>query len=221
MKTGLRRAACVALCALSADARAHGSVQGLGNFFGGAVHPLLEPAHLIALIAFGLLIGPRFAESHPAAVVFTLATIAGGVAAAFGVSVDTDTVLLAAAAVTGLAAVLAAPLPKVLYVASALVLGLGIGLGSRPDGPLNSAALTALAGSCLGAGAWMVNVVAFAQAMRKPWMRVLVRVFASWVSAASLLVLALILSGHPLNPSVPADANAGAETAPSLDLRRN
>ena len=36
---------------------AHSPMQGIGNFYGGILHPILVPSHLLALLSLGLLIG--------------------------------------------------------------------------------------------------------------------------------------------------------------------
>src|SRR5262245_62430879 len=52
---------CVALVsaflAATSPASAHAVIPGVGGFAGGLVHPLLVPAHLIALLVLGLFIG--------------------------------------------------------------------------------------------------------------------------------------------------------------------
>ena len=41
----------------SKGAIAHGAFKGIGNFYGGVLHPVVVPAHLLALIAAGLFVG--------------------------------------------------------------------------------------------------------------------------------------------------------------------
>ena len=40
-------------------ALAHGPMPGVGSFYGGLLHPVMVPSHLITLVALGLLIGQR------------------------------------------------------------------------------------------------------------------------------------------------------------------
>ena len=49
---------CFSLC-LPDAARAHSTIQGLEGFSGGALHPLTTPAHLLVIVALGLLTGQR------------------------------------------------------------------------------------------------------------------------------------------------------------------
>ena len=219
MKTGLRWLVLSALVLASADACAHGSAKGLGSFFGGVVHPLIEPSHLISLTTFALLIGPRFETLKPVALWFAGGSVAGGVLAAFGMEAHTDTLLLVCAALVGLAVVIARPLPVAVYRIAAVAIGLGIGLGSLPDSGPGLGPWVSLAGSCIGAPVFMVNLAMLVEAMKKPWMRILVRVFGSWATACAILVLSLVAAGRPLD-SIATPASAAGAVAP-LDLRRN
>lgn len=209
----------VTLALASIDAHAHGSVKGLGSFFSGVVHPLLEPAQLIGLVTMALLLGPRLESSRPADLCFALASVAGGIGVAFGANIDTDTVLLCCAAFVGLAVVVAQPLPRWVYSVAGVIMGFGIGIGSRPEATPGFGVWATLAGSCLGAPVWMLNLAALVQAMRKPWMQVLVRVFGSWATECSILVLSLVLTGRPLGSMTGAPLPEG-KSAP-LDVRRN
>ena len=123
----------VALLGFSQRASAHGSVGGLGNFFSGVLHPLLEPAQLIALVGLGLFLGQRgLARTRPAVPLFLLSTTLGLLAAGYGFAPDVDAPLLVAAALCGLAVATAMPLPAALCAAVAGLVGLGVGLGSAP-----------------------------------------------------------------------------------------
>ena len=220
MKIASRLVVGLALTLISAGASAHGSVKGLGDFFSGVVHPLLEPAHLVGLAAFSLLIGPRFDSLKPTALWFAGGCVLGGVCVALGARLDTDTLLLAASALVGLAVVIARPLPRLAYEVAAGTIGIAIGLGSRSDGVAGAAVWVMLAGSCLGAPVFMVNLAMLVEAMKKPWMRILIRVFGSWTTACSILVLSLIAAGHPLN-SITDPASSSGTVAPLDNVRRN
>ena len=49
--------AAAATLAAAANARAHGSLEGVGDFYAGLLHPVVAPAELVAIIAVGLLLG--------------------------------------------------------------------------------------------------------------------------------------------------------------------
>lgn len=187
----------VALLAASSAALAHGSVQGVDHFSGGLLHPLVEPTHLLALVTLGLLIGQRgIAKAEGALLGFAAGILLGLVCAAFGWTFDADLALLSLAALTGALVAISFALPAPVYVAIATALGAGIGMGSNPDAFTGSALLATLSGAGLGAALFLLCIAAIVNPLRKPWLAILVRVFGSWACAASVLVLALWLSGQ-------------------------
>jgi urease accessory protein len=210
----------IALLALSGEAAAHGSVKGLGNFSNGFLHPLIEPTHLISLVALGLVIGQRGLErSEPAASCFAAGSVAGLALAGFGWTLETEVPLLAIAALAGILVATSATLPRLIYGVGAALFGLGIGLGSRPELASGSAMIATLVGAGLGANVWMLNVVALVMLLKRPWLLILVRVVGSWASASAILVLALWISGrHAPVPS--GQPGLSSESGLQLDTRR-
>lgn len=189
---------CLAL-ALPGAALAHGSIQGVDHFSGGLLHPLVEPTHLLSIVALGLLVGQRgIARGEAALFCFAAGVAAGLIAAAFAPSLDGDVPLLAIALLAGLVVALALPLPGAALAAIAGVIGAGVGIGSNPEALSGPPLAAALAGAGIGATLWLLAVAAIVNTLHKPWLRVLVRVIASWASASSILVLALWLSQGPL-----------------------
>lgn len=216
MAQRLRATAALAFASLPNIASAHGTTAGLGTFFSGVVHPLLEPAHLVAMIALGLLIGqwPEGEEPHGVRPAFAAAVLGGAIAAGAGVSLETDVALLVAAMVAGLSVVLAVRPPWLACAALGVTIGAGIGLGSRPDVATTRDLVTTLAGVVIGVVSWTLTAAVVTQAMRAraPWLRILVRVLASWVAASAILVLALVLSGRPLQGSAASPDVAAARS---------
>ncbi len=207
-----RTALLIALLAMSGEAAAHSSIPGLGHFSGGLLHPLVEPTHLIAIVALGLLIGQRgLAHMEAALVCFAIGSTLGLAAAGLAWTVDAQTALLALAALAGIAVATSARLPSRVCGLIAVLLGIGIGLGSRPESASGVSMVSALVGTGLGASLWLLVVVAVVNQLRRPWLLILVRVLGSWASASSILVLALWISGrHVVSPAPPAPATAAA-----------
>ena len=56
-----RRAAILLITILitPGTALAHGSIEGIGDFYSGILHPALVPAHLLVLLSLGLLLGQQ------------------------------------------------------------------------------------------------------------------------------------------------------------------
>jgi hydrogenase/urease accessory protein HupE len=191
----VRRGAFVALCIVSQGAAAHGSVAGLGNFFSGVVHPLFEPAQLIALVALGLLIGQRgLAATQPAGLSFVLGALLGLLAVVLGAAPNVDPFLLAGAGLIGLAVLTALHLPRAVCALIAANVGLGVGLGSAPEAVAGSARIVMLLGSGVGVCVWMFNVVGLVHEAKRPCLRIGVRIVGSWIAASALLVTALALA---------------------------
>lgn len=187
-----------------AGAWAHSPVPGLGHFYNGALHPLVVPAHLVALIALGLWLGQRRVLEVPAAMAALIVATPVGLAlsGSFG-GLDTDTVTLAVGAMVALAVVAARALPRFTMTGLVAVLGLAIGLGSGPDGLGGSARWLSLAGTWLGVVVATSLIAAATEFARRDWMQVGVRVVASWVAASALIVLTLAWVGprtHSVKP---------------------
>jgi hydrogenase/urease accessory protein HupE len=192
--------AALALAAVAAPgaAWAHGTIAGAGAFYSGALHPLVSPAHLIALLTLGLAIGQR-AEPEVERTGAPLAALA--VALAIGLSLhaaagdpDTDRVLLAGAALVGVGVAAAWRWPAPWLVVLAAAVGVAAGLASGPSGVQGSARATMLAGTGLAAFAVTAYAAVMTATIRQPWLQIAVRVLGSWFAAAALLVLALGLA---------------------------
>lgn len=207
----------IALLVVSSTALAHGSVQGVDHFSGGLLHPLVEPTHLLSIVALGLLLGQRgIARSEGALLAFAAGTLLGLCAAALGWTFDADLALLVFAALAGALVAASFALPAAVHVAMAGVGAAGVGLGANPDAYSGAALLAALSGAGLGAGLLLLCVAAVVNPLRKAWLRILVRVVGSWACAASVLVLALWVSGR----HAPVPEAAPLSSAMSIDTRR-
>ena len=203
--------ASVGLLLVPGVALAHGSSPGLVGFFSGFIHPLVEPAHLIALIAFVLLIGQQGLQTTDLGLpALCIASGVGLLIAGLGWPMNTDVALLACAAVIGIAVVLARSLPRAIYVIAGAWIGLGIGLASAPDGPRGSAMIVTMLGTWAGASVWAAYGSSVVDSLKRPWVLVLVRVVASWMAACAVLFLALSVA--PKKPeSAPTVSTLGSQ----------
>ena len=192
-------------------ARAHGDLERLGPFYAGALHPLLVPAHLVALLALGLLVGQRGLKSNRHALTMLLLTLATGLGVAAAASdplswaTALERLLLLVAALAALATLSVVPLPRAAPIALAGVVGLGIGLGSAPevtsavpDAALGPAWMTwsTVAGTLLGAFVTAALVAALVDGAPAHWARLATRIAASWLAASAMLVFALAFVGR-------------------------
>jgi urease accessory protein len=191
-----RRAFTMALPAAAASpAWAHSPIPGIGNFYNGALHPFISPAHLIVLLALGLWLGQQGLEGARRFLLVFAASLALGLAlhSAAG-DPDTDRWLLVLAALIGLAVAAAYVAPAALAGAFCGAAGLAVGLASGPSGVEGTARGVMLAGTFCGATLACAYVMAMVTLAQRPWMRIAARVIGSWLAAAALLVLALSIA---------------------------
>lgn len=174
---------------------AHAPIAGGDGFYGGLLHPLFVPAHLLAVIGLGLLIGQQDTGRTALSLNFVVALVAGlvAIALAAGPSRAND-VLIVSAAGAGLLVAAARPLPQVIGWPLAAVTGAAIGLDSPPDVVDLRTATVMLIGTGFGAVILVVVIVEGIAVLRRDWQRIGVRIAGSWTAAAAILVLALRLA---------------------------
>jgi len=181
------------LAAAPGSALAHSPFQGLSSFLNGILHPLMVPAHLLLLLALGLLIGKHDPARHqPVVLAFLLASIAGLLITHSADVLLLPAVLLASTVVIGLLVVANVPVHPRLLLLAALACGLMLGLDSNPEVYTGKALSGALFGSGIGIYLLLIYPMGLADSMRnRAWQRIGVRVLGSWISASALLVLTL------------------------------
>jgi urease accessory protein len=185
-----------ALLVTMSPARAHGMASGIGGFYGGLLHPLLVPAHVLALAALGLCIGQQAPRQRAALLALFAASLAAGViviVSAFAVTAADDAILGVAAA-AGLA--LAAARTHWLFVSAplAVIAGAAVELDSVPEEISMSATFLGLAGTAVAAFLIVMLVSDLTAYWRRDWQRIAVRIAGSWIAASAILVLALRLA---------------------------
>jgi len=175
---------------------AHSPIQGIGDFYNGLLHPLLVPAHLLLLMAVGLFLGQQ--EHKRIELVlgsYAVAIMLGLTGAWFSVGTGMETWTLAASAIIGL--LVAARFQSAFWWSLVVVLMAGflLGIDSAQNELAGKNKLAALFGSAIAIYFLVLYPMALAEyCNRKPWQRIGIRVIGSWVTASSLLVLALSLS---------------------------
>jgi urease accessory protein len=182
--------AAVALLAMAEPAAAH-AVFGITGFAGGLLHPLLVPAHLMAVAALGLLIGQQ-GWGTSVSIVYAVAVCAGLGTIALGiVPTLAEETLLAAAAAIGLLVAWAWPVLWPVGAGLAAVAGFALALDSPPEAISLTEANLMLLGTALSATALLVAVAWLVSRLRRHWQRIGVRIVGSWIAASAILVLAL------------------------------
>jgi urease accessory protein len=189
----LRGAAVAALALDAGPAVAHEVVAGIGGFYGGLLHPLLVPAHVLALTGLGLFIGaqPRRLWAGLTGA-FATSLIIGVIAIVSAASpLYQDDVVVAVAAVAGMLVALARPIAALLGVPFVAIAGVAIMLDSVPHEISMQTTFVALVGTVVAVFGVTICVAAAARAAARDWQRIGVRILGSWIAASAILVLAL------------------------------
>lgn len=183
----------IAVVAMTAGpALAHPPPLGIGGFSGGLLHPLFVPAHAMALLGLGLLIGQQAGWGRVVLVCAAAGLAAGLIVMTRGaVPVLMNEALLGLAGVTGLLLAAAWPLPKAIGYALAVAAGLAVALDSPPEVLSISEANLMLAGTGLGAAMMLLLAALASSRLRGGWRRTGVRIVGSWIAASAILVLVL------------------------------
>jgi urease accessory protein len=185
------------LVLLSAEpALAHSPIKGIGSFYNGLLHPILVPAHLLLLVSAGLLFGQRGSQKIELILgSFALATLTGLTAAWFSIFSEMETSILVLAATIGLLIAVNPQIRLQWYIVIALLTGFFLGIDSAQEELFGKDKLASLFGS--GVAIYFLSLYPMALANyfnKKSWQKIGIRILGSWVTASSLLVLALALS---------------------------
>jgi len=161
--------------------------------FAGLLHPLIVPAHVLAIAALALLIGQQsWGRNVPMVYAVAVLTGLGAIAMAY-VPKFNEEMLLALAAIAGLVAALARPLPQGLGALLAAAIGLSLALDSPPEALALLQSNLTLLGTALGAVLLLLVLLQGTARLRHHWQRIGARVLGSWIAAIAILVLALRL----------------------------
>jgi urease accessory protein len=177
-------------------ALAHGSIQGMGSFYGGMLHPFLVPAHVLVLFSLGLFLGQQAIVDLPVGFPAFMGGLATGLLiAAAGIVSLPSPVVLALAATLGVLVAAAFALPPALCAALTIGVGLAVGVDSPSDALTVGGRAAALIGTGLSAILGVFYAATLVERLRRGWQRILVRVLGSWICASASLILALALAG--------------------------
>ena len=188
----LRAGSIIAFLISAAPAQAHVPIEGVGGFYGGLLHPILVPAHALALLALGIFIGQRQHGRGTAVLIFAAALVAGLIAIALAVGeLPAEEVLLGTTALVALLVAMAWTPPGPLAWLLAAVAGAALALDSPPQTTSIEEGTIMLIGTGLGACIAVATVVEGAQYVTHEWQRIAVRVLGSWIAASAILVLAM------------------------------
>jgi hydrogenase/urease accessory protein HupE len=173
---------------------AHPAPLGIGGFPGGLLHPLFVPAHAMAVLALGLLIGQQATWTRLVATSFVAGLAVGlGVMTLGVVPTLMKEFVLGGALLAGLLAAFGRPVSQNIGCVLAVLLGFCIALDSPPEAISLTEANLMLIGTGIGALALLIAVILIASRMREGWTRIAARIVGSWIAASAILVLVLRL----------------------------
>lgn len=190
----IRRAALATavLLAATASAQAHTVIEGVTGFPGGALHPLLVPAHALLLLTLGLLTGQQSAPQRRVLIpLFPLSLMAAVALIAAAFAFESQNAILWLCALNGALLALAWPLP--LIVAAILIAagGIALMLDSVPALLSVQETLSALSGTAFSALTLFILFATLSARAIRPWQQTGRRIIGSWATASAILVLAL------------------------------
>ena len=184
------------LLALPASASAHTVVSGVGDYFSGVLHPLTTPAHVLLLLGLGLYLGQQSPLNlkTPLQVFIPVSALALGLTTTGLVKTVPPPVIISLALLAGLLVALATPpaawVSRSLFALAALALGLDSGVETGTGWVI----VKTLLGTWTGLIIVVADVAYYSSKFTKwQWQRVGLRVAGSWITAASLMILAFAL----------------------------
>ena len=167
-------------------AHAHEAIGGAGPFVNGLLHPAIEPAHLLSLLALGLWIArldrDALRRSIPA---FATALIAGLLAGSLGIL--PAMVPFAAALILGCLVAGGWQWPATVAAMVSVATAVAIGFDSGSDDWVGGL------GIWVGAMLIVLNIVNIAMRIEAAWLRIGIRIAGAWIAAVALMLLALSL----------------------------
>jgi len=184
------------LLSLPATADAHTAISGVGDFFGGALHPLMTPTHLLVLLALGLLAAQHSSLQLKISLAVFISFSALGLLLTTTGLVKTvyPPVLIGIALVAGVLVVLEKPLPAIANGAIFTLAALALGLDSAVENGSAPVITKTLLGTWLGLILAVADMAYYLSLLtRQRWQQIGIRVAGSWISAASLMILAFAL----------------------------
>ena len=183
------------LAMLPVPAHAHLVNSGLGPFYNGALHLLLSPGDVLAVLAVGLLAGQSGKPSaRGAAIALPLvwgATALAGLA--LGTVADLGWPRVALLMLLGVLVAADIRLSAAVMVSLAALTGLIHGLENA--GALAASGSLAVAGTAAAVLILTLLTAALAVSLRAAWTRIALRVGGSWIAAIGMLMLGWLLRG--------------------------
>jgi len=197
MRAGARVPPLALLAGVPIPAYAHLVNSGLGPFYNGALHLLLSPGDLLAVLAVSLLAGQSGKASARWAVIAL--PLAWGAATLAGLVLGTVTGLgwlrVALLILVGVLVAAGARLPALGLASLAVLIGLVQGLENGGTFAASGSGILSVAGTASAVLILTLLTAALAVSLRAAWTRIALRVGGSWIAAVGVLMLGWLLQG--------------------------
>ena len=179
--------------AVSGLANAHTFIPGAGNFINGFVHPYVILPHILVILLSGMFVGQHGGEGIKQAVLpFALSVVTGLVITIFWIWPPIHLIVLVTGLFLGLAVALGRPIPMQWLSILVVTIGLVVGLDSPQLELTGRDRFIAFFGTLVGVYFSFIAMAAITDLLKKPWMKIGIRILGSWGAAAALMVLAFI-----------------------------
>lgn len=187
---------------LAPAAWAHNPIQDTSALIAGLIHPWLIPAHIIAIIVLGLLIGQqRFLTLKSAIPIILITLLIGAVASLITPLSYISIALLTMCLTVGLIIAISYPLPRWILLPVFLVTLLLIGIDSTAGKNPQTKEWDYIAGTIISTLAG-ISILAFVtDKLTKPWMLIGLRIIGSWSVTIAILILVFVIQGGQTNNS--------------------
>ena len=181
-------------------ALAHSPIKGIGHLLNGTLHPLLVPAQILLILSLGLWFGQHQPEKKKTTILlFLMSTVIGLLIAGTHPIQNENTLslfILSNTLLLGLLLVTRYRVPQSLFLLLSISSGLLLGLDSTPESLIMKAKIATLFGSGIGIYFLVLYAMALSESFSvRPWQILAVRIFSSWLTASTLMVLAFHFSG--------------------------
>ena len=180
-----------------AAAEAHSPIKGLGTFYSYMLHPVLVPAHALLLTALPLMLSQQGRDRAGRGIVLLALSLVAGLAVSGSGMLSSlgEPFLLASSLIIGGMVSLGRRLPGIVVLVTTAIVGLAIGLDSAPETSIMRDSALAYAGLTTGILFFATVICGLTVGLIEHWQRIAVRIAGSWIVAASVMVLAITVTG--------------------------
>ncbi len=176
-----------------APAAAHDMIPGVSGFPARVLHPFIIIEHFLCLMIAGLIAGAYAGRPVWRSILVLIGGLTVGFAAQAVIPIIEILWMLplVAAVVAGLLVLAAPRLPFLAWAGVIFALGFAVGLETDPEGVLMIDAARTLGGLVVAGSLLLALVAVPLSRSGLAWVKTMVRILGSWITAIATMVLAL------------------------------